>query len=56
MSNAQQVERFDQWLDKVNQVCGRFGANVLGAQFAGGAGRERNVQGASQRIMRWMRL
>ena len=35
MSNAQQVERFDQWLDKVNQVCGRFGANVLGTQFAG---------------------
>jgi AraC family transcriptional activator of tynA and feaB len=35
MSNAQQVERFDQWLDKVNQVCGRFGANLLGPQFAG---------------------
>ncbi|WP_095057719.1 transcriptional regulator FeaR [Pseudomonas sp. Irchel s3f7] len=35
MSNAQQVERFDQWLDKVNQVCGCFSANLLGPQFAG---------------------
>jgi AraC family transcriptional activator of tynA and feaB len=42
MSNAQQVERFDQWLDKVNQVCGRFGANVLGTQFAGSIDEYRN--------------
>lgn len=35
MSKAQQVERFDLWLDKVNQVCGRFGANLLGTEFSG---------------------
>lgn len=35
MSNAQQVEHFDQLLDRVNQVCRRFGANPLGTQFAG---------------------
>jgi AraC family transcriptional activator of tynA and feaB len=35
MSNAQTAERFDQWLDKVNQVCGRFDANLLGTQFSG---------------------
>lgn len=35
MSHAQRVEHFDQWLDKVNQVCGRFGANLLGSKFSG---------------------
>ncbi|KAB0494087.1 transcriptional regulator FeaR [Pseudomonas vancouverensis] len=35
MNNAQQVEGFDQWLDKVSQVCGRFSANRLGPQFEG---------------------
>jgi AraC family transcriptional activator of tynA and feaB len=35
MVNTERVERFDQWLDKVNQVCGRFGANLLGSEFAG---------------------
>ncbi|NBA94753.1 transcriptional regulator FeaR [Pseudomonas sp. R5(2019)] len=32
---VQRVDRFDQWLDQVNQVCGNFSATTLGDSFEG---------------------
>ncbi|MBT8765097.1 transcriptional regulator FeaR [Metapseudomonas boanensis] len=34
-AHAQKADRFDEWLQGINQVCGRFGAKVLGSDFSG---------------------
>ncbi|AOE85730.1 transcriptional regulator FeaR [Pseudomonas sp. TCU-HL1] len=37
MMTAQSLraDRFDEWLQGINQVCGRFGAKLLGSEFSG---------------------
>ncbi|BAU74725.1 transcriptional regulator FeaR [Metapseudomonas furukawaii] len=34
-AQAQRADRFDEWLQGINRVCGRFGAKCLGSEFSG---------------------
>lgn len=58
-SHSTTVAQFDRWLDKVNQACGSFNAEPLGAGFSGSIREHRNgslklsiVDTASARLFR----
>lgn len=34
-ANALRADRFDEWLQQINQICGRFCATTLGSEFSG---------------------